>query len=94
MPIGTAQADSFHQMCANLEMRPGDWPCAMTETRAVAAQVGSSLFTWLAVALGGVLLAASGRRYTWAIPTGLAAVATAFTAASDGFDRSETGCSG
>jgi hypothetical protein len=71
-----AQAEFFHQMCANVEMRPSDWPCAITETRTVAAQVGSSLFTWVAVALSGALLAASGRRYTWAIPTAFAAVAT------------------
>ena len=77
LPVGAAQVESLHEMCANLEMRPADWPCAIDQTRTVAAQVGSSLFTWLAVAASGVLLAASGRRYTWAIPTVLAAVATA-----------------
>lgn len=49
VPVGTAQVDAFHEICANLEMRPSDRPCAMTETRAGAAQIGSWLFTWLAV---------------------------------------------
>src|SRR6185436_5236941 len=58
------------------QMAPSDWPCAISSTRVLWSQVGSSLLTFLAIALPGAILAASGRRFTWAIPVGLAAVAT------------------
>jgi hypothetical protein len=81
VPLGVAEAQRYHSICAQVGMRPSDWLCAITQDRTIASQVGSSLFTWLALAFPGAVLAASGRRYTWAIPVGLAAATTVLSQA-------------
>jgi hypothetical protein len=62
-------------------MAPRDWPCAIGHTHIVVSLVASSLLTGLALAIPGVLLAASGRRLTSPIPVTLGALATGVAAA-------------
>lgn len=76
IPLGNAEYESFRSWCTRFEMAPGDWPCAIGHTHIVVALVASSLLTGLALAIPGLLLAASGRRFTSLIPMTLAALAT------------------
>jgi hypothetical protein len=79
IPLGNAQFESFRGWCTQVEMAPQDWPCAIGRTHIVIALVASSLLTGLALAVPGLLLAASGRRLTSLIPVTLGAVATGVT---------------
>ena len=76
IPLGNAQFESFREWCTRFEMAPGDWPCAIGHTHIVVSLVASSLLTGLALAIPGVLLVASGRRFTSLIPVTLGATAT------------------
>jgi hypothetical protein len=76
IPLGNAEFESFRGWCTRVEMVPGDWPCAIGQTHIVVALVASSLLTGLALAVPGLLLAASGRRLSSLIPVTLGAVAT------------------
>jgi hypothetical protein len=64
--------------CDNLAMQPGDWPCRLSQTSVLAASIGGSLLIGFALALPGVVLAASGRRFSALVPIGAAGVATMF----------------
>jgi hypothetical protein len=66
--------------CDTLAMQPGDWTCRLSRTSVLAAYTGGSLLVGLALALPGVILAASGRRFSALIPVGAAGVATLFAA--------------
>jgi hypothetical protein len=76
IPLGNAEFESFRGWCTQVEMAPGDWPCAMGQAQITIALVASSLLTGLALAVPGLLLAASGRRLASLIPVTLGAVAT------------------
>ena len=62
--------------CEHLAMQPGDWPCRLSETRVLVAYAGGSLLIGFALALPGVILAASGRRFSALIPVGAAGLVT------------------
>ena len=81
LPLGNAQFESFRGWCTRFEMAPRDWPCAIGHTHIVVSLVDSSLLTGLALAIPGVLLAASGRRLTSLTPVTLGAMATGVAAA-------------
>jgi hypothetical protein len=66
--------------CDSLAMQPGDWPCRLSQASVFAASMGGSLLVGLALALPGVILAASGRRFSALVPVGAAGVATLFAA--------------
>jgi hypothetical protein len=76
IPLGNAEFEAFRGWCTRIEMAPGDWPCATGQAYIVVALVASSLLTGLALAVPGLVLAASGRRLTSLIPVTLGAVAT------------------
>lgn len=62
--------------CEHLAMQPGDWPCRLSETRVLIAYAGGSLLIGFALALPGVILAASGRRFSALVPVGIAGLIT------------------
>jgi len=66
--------------CDTLDMQPGDWTCRLSQTSVLAAYAGGSLLIGLALALPGVILAATGRRFSALVPVGAAGVATIFAA--------------
>jgi hypothetical protein len=67
--------------CDTLAMQPGDWTCRLSQTSVLAAYTGGALLFGFALALPGVILAASGRRFSALVPVGAAGVATLFAAA-------------
>ena len=66
--------------CDTLDMQPGDWTCRLSQTSVLAAYAGGSLLIGLALALPGVILAATGRRLSALVPVGAAGIATIFAA--------------
>ena len=70
-----AQLTSY---CDTLAMQPGDWTCRLSRTSVLAAYIGGSLLVGLALALPGVILAASGRRFSALVPVGAAGIGTIF----------------
>lgn len=80
VPLGDAQFSAYRTMCSHVEMAPGDWPCAIGRSSIVLALVAGALLTGLALALPGLILAASGRRITALVPVALAAAATGIAA--------------
>ena len=64
IPVGREVQHSFANFCANLQMKPQDWPCQVTPARSIAFYLVASLLVWLAVAIPCAVLASTGRRVT------------------------------
>jgi hypothetical protein len=69
----------FARWCADL-LEPGDWQCRLTASDFLWTYAGGSLFVWLGLALPGVVLAASGRRFSSVVPALLGAAGALATA--------------
>ena len=62
----------FARWCSDV-MEPGDWPCRVSASDFLWSYTGGSILIWLALAIPGVVLAASGRRASSLGPVSLAA---------------------
>src|SRR5436853_575326 len=51
IPAGREVQHSFANFCANVQMKPQDWPCQVTPARSIAFYLVASLLVWLAVAV-------------------------------------------
>jgi hypothetical protein len=80
VPVAAQIHAHLTDYCDTLAMQPGDWPCRLSESSVLAAYAGGSLLVGLALALPGVILAASGRRFSALVPVSAAGAATMFAA--------------
>ncbi len=65
---GRAVQASYGFLCSRLNMRPNDWPCRVQDAHTVAVYVVGSLTIALGLAVPGMVLAATGRRFTALLP--------------------------
>jgi hypothetical protein len=78
VPVAAQIHANLTGYCDTLAMQPGDWPCRLSQTSVLTAYTGGSLLIGLALALPGLILAASGRRLSALVPVGAAGIGTIF----------------
>ncbi len=65
---GQAVRSSYAELCARLVMRPGDWPCRVSDANTTLLYIAGSLSVGLGLAIPCMVLAATGRRLMSLLP--------------------------